>query len=281
MTDHQANLICGIAPFRALGVCEGIYPDSIPAESAIDSFYYSNQSTSIGLFTSLHSKSDSLFSLSVGQKDLFYTSDSLIVLYLKQIVHNDSLLLESPSVADSIELLNENSKLKEMLNGIIVGNNALLHELDSLQGYYADSLYAENSAISTSETIEDNIRDINAIYYSTLAKGVFEFDSSQQATLYAIGTQCPNSGGKAVLIAQGMYHLVNDTIVFNSDTLCQGYSPRIALQVGKLTKAYIYPNPAQDMATLWVQVPDQAKGACTLIDPVGREIMKFPVTCKV
>ena len=54
MNNHQKNLMCGMAPFRAPGVCEGIYPDSIPAERTIDNFYSANEDTCIGLFRGLN-----------------------------------------------------------------------------------------------------------------------------------------------------------------------------------------------------------------------------------
>jgi hypothetical protein len=253
-----------------------LYPDSIPAESAIDSFYFANQYTTIGLFRELDKQAASFFMSDSSAKATINYNDSVADFLLSALALNDSILYDTIPDSDSLDIVEENVNLKSSLYSIIESDHQLMTILDSLSTFYADSILTLNSVISVSNTIEENQKIINEIYYSTISRGIFEFDSAQTANIFEIATQCPESGGKAVPIAQAIYRLIVDTVTFANDTNCGGASPRLAKVIKeKGGNSYIYPNPTSNSATLKFSLSEKQNGWFVIYDVLSREIERF------
>jgi len=257
-----------------------LYPDSIPAESEIDSFYTANHNTTIVLFRSVDKRAATLFSIDSVQLHNVKTSDSLILVLFNEISFNDSLINSGVNANDSMILLEENNRRRESLYALVKLTYKLMSSIDSLNELYADSLSSENAIVSVSETIEVNQKIINSIFYATIAKGIFQFDSTQSVNIYSIAVQCPLAGGKAVSVARGMYRLINDTVFFMDS--CSIPSPRMAQynNNNEFNETYIYPNPANDEAALKYRLPDDINGECIIYDIVGREKIILPLSSK-
>ena len=92
-----------------------------------------------------------------------------------------------------------------------------------------------------------NQKIVNDIYLSTVARGLFAFSLLQVQQLENLIYQCPLAGGRAVYQARALYSLVNDTLVYHSDSLnCgqMGLSWRKA-QVNPSSNDFsIVPNPS-------------------------------------
>ena len=280
MNNHQKNLMCGMAPFRAPGVCEGIYPDSIPTERTIDNFYSANESSSIGLFYALENHSIHSFSFDSASTEIIRENDSLLIAWLKQIALNDSLLYSGIPVGDSLSLLEDNRNLSAGIVTLMRQYAEQFQDLDTLHSQISDSLLDENVAISTSLTMESNRKDILDIYYRTFTRGIFTFDSSQAATIYSIASQCPLTGGKPVIVAQILYKYINDTVVFNGDTLCEGNESRMGYESFDPVNSTVYPNPACDRATLTYKLNREQTGWLVVYNPLGEEKIRLRLVSK-
>jgi hypothetical protein len=192
---------------------------------------------------------------------------------------NDSILYDTIPDSDSLDIVEENVNLKSSLYSILESNSLLMSFLDSLNTFYSDSILTFNFAISVSNTIEENQKNINDIYYSTISRGIFEFDSAQTATVLDIATQCPESGGKAVPVAQAIYRLIVDTVTFANDTNCGGASPRIAKDNKRsIINSFIFPNPSSNSASLHFTLPDNQDMIFIIYNILSQEKNRFQIS---
>ena len=70
------------------------------------------------------------------------------------------------------------------------------------------SVKAANATVGTSETIEQNEKQVNNVYLSTIAKSIDGFTADQVSALFDIANQCPMVGGNAVYRARALYALI-------------------------------------------------------------------------
>jgi len=151
---------------------------------------------------------------------------------------------------------------------------------ESLYLNFSDSIIAENSTIAVNTVIEENQKTINEIYFSTISKGIYTFDSAQTAEIYAIAVQCPIAGGKAVPVARGLYRLINDTLVFDDTSDCQEASPRLSKNGETLTNSFIYPNPSSVQASLRYKLPNDIDGWFMVYNIIGNELLRLSISAK-
>ena len=81
------------------------------------------------------------------------------------------------------------------------------------------------------------------------------------------------AGGQAVFRARALYSVLNDSIVYNDAETClqQGIVIRKAQPVSHVK---VYPNPAQDKATLEYTLTDDAKGTLVIFNTLGQEVAR-------
>jgi len=251
---------------------------TVQKEVANDSFYTANQTTSIGLFRELDKQAAIFFTLDSAAQATIAFNDSLTDHFLITIALNDSILSDSIPESDSLNIFEENDIYKSLLYSVLNSSRQLMTALDTLHSFYSDSILSLNTAISVSNTIEANQKNINEIFYSTISRGILTFDSAQTATVYDIAIQCPESGGKAVPVAQSIYRLIVDTITFENDTNCGGSSPRMAkVENSKSKSSFVYPNPASNSATLKFSLPEKQFRWFIIYDVTSRELVRFPL----
>jgi hypothetical protein len=134
-----------------------------------------------------------------------------------------------------------------------------------------------NAALAATVQIEDNEKKVNEIYLATVAKDVFEFTTDQMQELYAIASQCPLAGGQAVYRARSLYSLADKNTFFNNFAICEaaGYAMRKPEKTkSKLgaNQIKIYPNPANESATLEYNLPGVDEVQLTLMGITGQLI---------
>lgn len=88
---------------------------------------------------------------------------------------------------------------------------------------------------------------MNNIYLRTIAKGKYKFTNEQLSDIFSIANQCPDAGGPAVYSARSLYALVNDTIIYNDDSLCASiareFLPENEQADENNNDVIMYPNP--------------------------------------
>ena len=96
------------------------------------------------------------------------------------------------------------------------------------------------------------------VFLRTIGQDAFEFNYTDMQTLYSIAHECPLAGGEAVYKARALFAMLNINEHYNDFDLCfaQGYNLRKAeAKNTAIIKAKLYPNPANDRATLEYYIP--------------------------
>ncbi len=113
-----------------------------------------------------------------------------------------------------------------------------------------------NTAINAQELADLFEQEVSEISLSTVAKGLYNFDSTQLATLQIIAPHCPLLGGRAVYEARSLLAIAGFSQAYNDDDAClqEGLlwrnAPAVADEM-EPTAWQCYPNPAQDVFTLY------------------------------
>lgn len=175
------------------------------------------------------------------------------------------------------------SKLKEVVSNMAAieeqyENDSLLKE-QALQAEYQAKM-AELNALVPENTIEQNEKVVAEIYYSTIAKGVYNYTEQQLEDLYLIASQCPFAGGEAVYQARTMIGLSGDQLMYDDQNNCAlGFyktdeeeklpsaNPLEGLQL-----LNIYPNPATDKVRIEYLLSQDGILTIELHDMLGRII---------
>ena len=113
--------------------------------------------------------------------------------------------------------------------------------------------------------------------------GVNTLGDRDKAALEEIIWQCPKSGGHAVYQARALYHLVNDSIIFNDSLFCSnGFSLRQEAPLSKsnnLLEAFIkmIPNPAEKSVNFQLNLPLDNAADIYIWDIMGRIVEKTSI----
>jgi hypothetical protein len=141
-----------------------------------------------------------------------------------------------------------------------------------------------NLGITTTNAMEENQKQVMAIYVEAIESGVFDIDngnSGRADSLYNIATQCPITGGPAVYLARSLYAIINPDMVYDDRLAC--------LQVGVILRkkqavstppssAYVFPNPATDRATLVYNIGED--GTFEIYNMVGQKQSMYKLQSK-
>jgi len=115
---------------------------------------------------------------------------------------------------------------------------------------------------------------------NTIAKGIYSFTASQKNDLIRIGGQCPMIGGNAVFRARALLALINSSLNYDDFDLCAntGINLKQNISYSKNIKARIYPNPANEKATLDYEIPNDSKGEFNLFSITGQNLISINLT---
>ncbi|MEY4902751.1 MAG: Secretion system C-terminal sorting domain [Bacteroidota bacterium] len=113
-----------------------------------------------------------------------------------------------------------------------------------------DVANAINEKIQPTEIYEENLKNTNAIYLNTVAKGKVSFSENEKEILYSIAYQCPMLGGDAVWTARNLIELEEPQSNFNDENLCK--EGQIYGKIAQTTPTVlIYPNPTNDVLSIF------------------------------
>lgn len=233
--------------------------DEWPADEVLDSFYLANDTTFLANFYRVEKARDSLYRLSPVESSLLRQLgeglDSLIGLVLEK----DSLI-----AAGALGLGNERDSLLAEAAVRCVALDSIEQIILQTRLSFAEALLSSNEALGDTAVYQANEKAANKMYLNTHAQGINAMDSLQEAALWAIASQCPLSGGRAVHFARSLYQLVSDSTFVD---VCEASPERVAS--GAQTDSEeegagirLYPNPTSGELVV--------EGYCSRIDVINQ-----------
>jgi len=245
--------------------------------STIMASYYTGKGTgALGRLHALQKDIDTLFQLLPEQQDT-----------LQQYIEQTESLMETLALADSMAVhapLSVTPGLPQQLltqcDSLLSLSEALAAEIFYARAAIIDTLFAQNTAISDTAIYIVNEKVVNEIYLSTLKQDSLALDTLQTDTLYAIATQCPETGGPAVYQARSLYALIAmvdfDTINCRSVSSLQRPPQQALAQLpDKQANFRVFPNPNQGQFTIEYQL--EQDGILVLTDILGHQATTTPL----
>ena len=143
----------------------------------------------------------------------------------------------------------------------------------------ATAIGISNNILAATNTPEENEQIVNEIYLRTIGSDVFEFTQDDIETLYSIAIQCPMQGGNAVFMARSLYALVDKNKQYDDFKICNlvGIALRKPEKAKGDTVATVYPNPANEMATLDYSLPKDSKAEFIIRTTTNQQILNKPL----
>jgi len=139
-------------------------------------------------------------------------------------------------------------------------------------------LTVASAAITTSELIEANEKDVNDIYLAIIGKDVDHFMPEQTAALLDIANQCPMVGGNSVFRARALYTLIDDRQDYDDELLCLQHGIIVkSLRQPSVVGLSVIPNPATNEATLVLTETLNEPGVFVVFDALGAEVLRSVV----
>ena len=108
----------------------------------------------------------------------------------------------------------------------------------------------------------------NDVYLRTVAKGNLEIPTADQSQLLSIAHECPFEVGQSVYKAHALYRLVNPIEIYDDYPLCHslGLLRKRPIDNSSQFQSLIYPNPADNTATLVYYLEDNSSTELKIFD---------------
>lgn len=132
-------------------------------------------------------------------------------------------------------------------------------------------------SLNPNNSMESNFRNYFGIVSNKFINSNYQFTSGEISGLQEIASQCPKSGGIAVLLAQSYLKTVlfdfddyeNDC---NSENSQRKINPQTKNDVFLNLNYSIYPNPVSDVLT--INLPDVGSVVLIVLDSQGRKMLE-------
>ena len=144
-------------------------------------------------------------------------------------------------------LLAQRQQLEAEIAALLQSVGEMFNSLHTARVQQAEVLLTANNAIATSAPYEANEKTFFNLYLNTIGKDSETASASQLNDLYAIASQCPPEGGRAVYWAIGLYgHLTGDVLEVQDCAGMEERSQDANTLAESLEKAFfsLTPNPA-------------------------------------
>jgi len=202
--------------------------------------------------------------------------------YMSQLHANNLLIAAGATGSELQNMASQNTLLKDSIAQIKNYYQSVLLPVYTAQVSEADVLKEQNNNIEAIGVVEANEKTVNGIYFSTVAKRDFDFTPAQASTLLSIASQCPFAGGSGVYKARALYRLINHAMQFDDVYNCGqlGYL-RLANEgtneSGSIN-SFIRPNPSNQLATLFFNVPLQQNSSLVIYSSGIQEMNEIKLT---
>jgi hypothetical protein len=197
--------------------------------------------------------------------------------YYQALSNNDSLLASSLSFQVG-EAFTERELILNQINANKITEKSVLE--------------AELNALSTSNAIEANLKNMLLIYLNSCFISNFDNLSNQEATLTNMAYQCPMEFGDAVYWARTMLSMVHENLEFNDDAVCQEETnqrraKKESIRINALSNknTLVYPNPTNNQ--FFVLPKSESCQSISIRNQFGsivwsnNQVLKFPFEINV
>ena len=251
---------------------------SLLSTSLMANFYNQTSNTFIAALQAIDLNQQSLFVIDTITAGGFNQNDSILQLLMDTL--NSELILLQVAIDNSSDTVSINAtieSIRQVLWMITSANDSLSKQIEDDRSTQVDSIKADNAALNAITNIANNEKIVNDIYLSTIAKSIYSFNKAQKDALFVIAMQCPMLGGNAVFRARALLALINNEMLFDDRATCNcaGISIRKANKDKHTSTSSIYPNPANQTATLTFHFKEQQTGKLLISNSVGQLIASF------
>jgi hypothetical protein len=224
------------------------HSELIGANTTIDSFYFATGGSNLDKFTDIEISIDNIAKVNPNLSMAGYSlidSVSHQLLLLKTL---DSLLILIPEGENNTLLMDQRKLCWEKFANHYVNLMVRDAQLKMERNTVLDDLITNNALIVSSNTIEANLKQVNALYLALLKKEKFEITENEAIAIKSIADQCPLDGGKAVLRARIFYNMYQLTYNDIEESNCSTEGDRAMERNGVLNETQntifkIQPNP--------------------------------------
>ncbi|BDS14738.1 T9SS type A sorting domain-containing protein [Aureispira anguillae] len=245
----------------------------------IQNFVANHQNTCIGHFDQITKGCRNVFHLSSMDSILIDSCKNICESYLDSLHYVDSLLVQNYTA----NLTTTRNAIAHRLSAAMPQQQTLLDNLNRRQQNALMPICANNNAFSTVALYERMEKEVNEIYFNTLAKGILTFSSNERSILRRIAAHCPQEGGLAVHQARGMLSMIEDVILLNFNCPSkngrsnEGDDPNNDSEssVSDNTAAWnliVYPNPARNTITLQSNRDLKANTQIEIYNALGQQV---------
>jgi hypothetical protein len=254
----------------------------LQADAVLNSFYLAMQGTTLAELVPIENDKNELF-----VPDNF--SEILLQQYRADAVQQLTLIEQQMVLLDTAFAHDDTATVRTLSDNIIAIQATvtttntfaedIIEDADADRMSTATVIGISNGILAATNTPEENEQIVNEIYLRTIGKAIFEFTQSDIATLYSIAIQCPMQGGNAVFLARSLYALVDGNKQYDDFKICN----LVGIELRKPGKekdgiiATIYPNPANESATLAYSVPIESKIQFIIRTTTNQQILNKPL----
>lgn len=197
-------------------------------------------------------------------------------------ISEDTTLADESIILD--EFYNETTnavmgKLEALKRGEKEISDAPLIDYDAYK-QRLEQLKIANEQLISQENHELREKQINELFYTTLAKEYTTLSAEQEQLIADLANGCPLIDGEAVYLARAMYAVLEPTAHFDSKTICnnQGYYKTAHANgdedvvAGEIDNTYcaLYPNPAHQQTAVNFILQPEDRLTVKVFDALGR-----------
>ncbi len=240
-------------------------PDAL-SDPELLAFYNSNLNGNIEKINQIREQTAALYNKSSSDSTLLVNNDSLLQATMLSI-ENCEKAFSDGSITEQ-QYISTVTNLKQVISNILNSSKQIMALVKIQKDQTADNIRFLNTAVSTTEHYESNEKFVNDLYLRTAAKDNMQIDASDQSPLLSIAHECPFLGGEAVILARILYRLVNPFEEYDDYPLCHslGLMRHRSPETKSGMESLIYPNPADNTATLVYYLNDDSDASLQIFD---------------
>ncbi len=240
-------------------------PDALSNPELL-AFYNANLNGNIDKINQIREQTAALYNKSSSDSTLLVNNDSLLQATMLSI-ENCEKSYSDGSITEQ-QYISTVTNLKQVISNIVNSSKQIMALVKTQKDQTADNIRFFNAAVSTTEHYEANEKFVNDLYLRTAAKDNMQIDASDQSPLLSIAHECPFLGGEAVILARILYRLVNPLEEYNDYPLCHslGLMRHRSPETKSGMESLIYPNPADNTATLVYSLENDSKTSLQIFD---------------
>lgn len=257
-------------------------PELAPEYSAEAAFVDAKDTETMGQFYSIEKDKAEALTPDVAARQAFeqglYALDSI----RKKIDQTHESYSLSTDPLEQVYLQTALENLENNYQNVIQQIEILKTAMESQRYSEIDLVKLNNQSIVPNERLlEINQKEVNNIYFNTIAKDKYEFDESQWQNLYTIANQCPIIGGRAVYQARALYAQYEFS-AYNDHDLCEaaGIFYRRTKENVKTDSSFtvkFYPNPNNGRMTVTISSDYEAQYQLAVSSVQGELLLNTPL----